>query len=144
MNQIQANGTTFGNLTSVEVGSNGAVTAVFDNGVTRQIAQIALATVPNPDGMTAQAGNAYTISNQSGTATLKTPGTGGAGTIVPDALESSTVDLSTEFTDLITVQQAYAASSKIITTANEMLTTFEQVSFKVNEELISTQGGAWG
>ena len=127
VNQIQANGTTFGNLTGVEVGSSGAVTAVYDNGVTRQIAQIALATVPNPDGMTAQAGNAYTISNNSGTATLKTPGTGGAGTIVPDALESSTVDLSTEFTNMITVQQAYEASSKIITTANTMLQTLEQI-----------------
>ena len=105
--QIQANGTTFGNLSSIEVGSNGAVTAVFDNGVTRELAQITLATVPNPDGMTAQAGNAYTISNQSRTATLKTPGTGGAGTIVPDALETSTVDLSTEFTRPDQTQKAY-------------------------------------
>src|SRR6202007_2562184 len=87
VNQIQANGTTFGNLTGVEVGSSGAVTAVYDNGVTRQIAQIALVTVTNPARMTAQAGNAYTISDQSGTATLKTPGTGGAGTVVADALE---------------------------------------------------------
>jgi flagellar hook protein FlgE len=125
--QIQANGTTFGNLSSIEVGSDGAVTAVFDNGVTRQIAQIALATVPNPDGMTAQAGNAYTISNQSGTATLKTPGTGGAGTVVASSLEASTVDLSTEFTSLIQTQQAYSAASKIITTANQMITTLEDV-----------------
>jgi flagellar hook protein FlgE len=125
--QIQANGTTFGNLSGIEVGSNGAVTAVFDNGVTRQIAQFALATVPNPDGMTAEAGNAYSISNQSGTATLKTPGSGGAGTVVADSLEASTVDLSTEFTNLIQTQQAYSASSKIITTANQMLTTLEDI-----------------
>jgi flagellar hook protein FlgE len=119
---IAANGTTFGNLASVEVGSNGAVTAIFDNGVTREVAQIAVATVPNADGMTAEPGNAYTISNQSGTATLKIPGQGGAGTISPSTLEASTVDLSTEFTSLIQTQQAYSAASKIITTSNQMLT----------------------
>lgn len=120
---IAANGTTFGNLSNIEVQSNGAVIAVFDNGVTREVAQIALATVPNSDGMTAAPGNAYTISNQSGTATLKTPGQGGAGTLSPSTLEASTVDLSTEFTSLIQTQQAYSAASKIITTANQMLTS---------------------
>jgi flagellar hook protein FlgE len=119
---IAANGTTFGNLSSVEVSSTGSVTAVFDNGVTREVAQLAIATVPNPDGMNAAPGNAYTISNQSGSATLKIPGSGGAGTISPSTLEASTVDLSTEFTNLIQTQQAYSAASKIITTANEMLT----------------------
>lgn len=119
---IAANGTTFGNLASVEVSATGAVTAVFDNGVTREVAQIALATIPNPDGMTAEPGNAYSISNSSGTATLKIPGSGGAGDISPSTLEASTVDLSTEFTSLIQTQQAYSAASKIITTSNEMLT----------------------
>jgi flagellar hook protein FlgE len=119
---IAANGSVFGNLSNVEVGSDGSVTAVFDNGVTREVAQVALATVPNADGMTAAPGNAYTISNESGTATLKTPGTGGAGTIQSDSLEASTVDLSTEFTNLIQTQQAYSAASKIITTADQMLT----------------------
>jgi flagellar hook protein FlgE len=126
VNNIQANGTAFGNLSGVEVGQNGQVTAVFDNGVTREIAVIPLATVPNPDGMTAEAGNAYSISSSSGTATLKTPDTGGAGYISANSLESSTVDLSTEFTDLIQTQQAYSAASKIITTSNQMLTTLIQ------------------
>lgn len=123
---IAANGTTFGNLSNIEVGANGAVTAIFDNGVTREVAQIALATVPNADGMSAAPGNAYTISNQSGTATLKVPGQGGAGSISPSTLEASTVDLSTQFTSLIQTQQAYSAASKIITTANQMLTSLLQ------------------
>lgn len=120
---IAANGTTFGNLSSVQVGSDGSVTAVFDNGVTRKIAQVAIATVPNPDGMTQAPGNAWTVSSQSGTPTLKTPGSGGAGALSSGELEASTVDLSTEFTDLIQTQQAYSAASKIITTSNQMLTT---------------------
>jgi flagellar hook protein FlgE len=118
---ISANGTVFGNLTGVQVGTDGSVTAVFDNGVTREVSQIALATVPNPDGLTAATGDAYTISNSSGSATLKTPGQGGAGKLSPSTLESSTVDLSTEFTNLITTQNAYSASAKIITTADNML-----------------------
>ena len=65
--------------------------------------------------------NAYTASNDSGQVSLKIPGEGGAGTIDGGALEASTVDLSTEFTSLITTQRAYSASSKIITTADQMM-----------------------
>jgi len=54
---------------------------------------------------------------------LKSPGDAGAGDISAYNLESSTVDLSTEFTNLIITQRAYAASSKIITTADDMLQT---------------------
>ena len=50
-----------------------------------------------------------------------TPGAGGAGTLSPSTLEASTVDLSAEFSDLIITQRAYSASSKIITTSDEML-----------------------
>ena len=46
---------------------------------------------------------------------------GGAGDLKPSNLENSTVDLSTEFTGLITTQRAYSASSKIITTSDQML-----------------------
>lgn len=118
---IAANGTAFGNLSGVQIGADGSVTAVFDNGVTREVAQIALATFPNPDGLTAVSGNAYAASNSSGSATIKSPGQGGAGSVSANKLESSTVDLSTEFTNLITTQNAYSASAKIITTADNMI-----------------------
>jgi len=115
------NGTTFGNLTEVKVDDTGYVTAIFDNGVMRQIAQVALATFPSTDNLTEVSGNAYRVSQYSGTFNLKAPGTGGSGLLAASQLESSTVDLSTEFTGLITTQRAYSASSKIITTADEML-----------------------
>ncbi|MFI4974444.1 MAG: flagellar hook-basal body complex protein [Caulobacterales bacterium] len=117
---ITTNGTAFGNLSNIQIDTNGFVTAVFSNGVTKQLAQVGLATFPNPDGLTAVSGNAYQVSQQSGTFTLNLPGAGGAGRLDPSTLEASTVDLSTEFTNLITTQRAYTASSKIITTADQM------------------------
>jgi flagellar hook protein FlgE len=118
---VSTNGTAFGDLTNVAVDESGFVTAIYDNGVTRRIAQVAVATFANPNGLIALSGNSYRVSQQSGPFSLKTPGTGGAGTLSPSTLESSTVDLSTEFTGLIVTQRAYSASSKIITTADQML-----------------------
>jgi flagellar hook protein FlgE len=118
---IVTNGTAFGNLTNVVIDAKGNVTATFDNGVSRLLAQVAIATFPNANGLRAQTGDAYSVTSDSGTPNLKAPGTGGAGQISPSSLESSTVDLSTQFTDLITTQRAYSASSKIITTADQML-----------------------
>jgi flagellar hook protein FlgE len=118
---VTTNGTAFGNLTNIEIDATGDVTAIFDNGTTRRIAQVAIATFPNPDGLRSINGNAYRVSLDSGTYNFKQPGTGGAGFIAPSSLEASTVDLSLEFTGLITTQRAYSASSKIITTADQML-----------------------
>ena len=118
---VSTNGTAFGNLTNIEIDERGFVTAIFDNGISRQIAQVAIATFPNADGLMPISGNAYRVSQASGTYNFKTPGSGGAGLISPSTLEASTVDLSTEFTGLITTQRAYSASSKIITTADQML-----------------------
>ena len=115
------NGTAFGNLSEITIDDSGFVTAIFDNGVMRRIAQVAIATFPSPDSLKEVSGNAYAVSLESGTFNLKAAGTGGAGTIAAQQLESSTVDLSAEFTGLITTQRAYSASSKIITTADEML-----------------------
>ncbi|MDI1326038.1 MAG: flagellar hook protein FlgE [Brevundimonas sp.] len=125
---VLTNGTAFGNLSEVKIDDTGFVTAIFDNGVTRQIAQIALATFPSPDSLSQTSGNAYRVSQGSGTYNLKAAGTGGAGLIGASQLEASTVDLSAEFTGLITTQRAYSASSKIITTADEMLA--ELISIK--------------
>jgi flagellar hook protein FlgE len=118
---VNTNGTAFGNLTSINIDANGKVTAAFDNGVTRSIAEVAIATFPNPDGLNSVSGDAYSVSLASGTYNFKAPGSGGAGTISPSTLEASTVDLSSEFASLITTQRAYSASSKIITTADQML-----------------------
>ena len=118
---VETNGTQFGNLTSVDIDDQGFVTADYDNGVTRKIAQVAVATFQNPDGLKSVSGDSYQVSAASGTYNLKTAGTGGAGTISPSTLESSTVDLSQQFSGLIVTQEAYSASTKILTTADQML-----------------------
>lgn len=118
---MTANGTEFGTLVKVEVGEDGMVNAIYNNGDTRKLAQVALATFINANGLTPVSGNAFEVSTASGTFSLKAPGDGGSGKLAPDTLESSTVDLAQEFTGLITTQRAYSAASKIITTADQML-----------------------
>jgi flagellar hook protein FlgE len=121
VNSVSSDGASAGNIVGVQVGSDGVVSALFDNSQVRKIAQVAVATFPNSDGLQSVSGNAYTGTLTAGTMTLKAAGQGGAGKISPSSLEASTVDLSSEFTGLITTQKAYSASSKIITTADTML-----------------------
>jgi flagellar hook protein FlgE len=115
------NGSAFGNFASVDVDEDGFVFAKFTNGIVRKIYQVPVATFVNPDGLEAQSGGTFTVTPESGAYTLSPPGLGMAGNIAASTLESSNVDLATEFTSLITTQRAYSASSKIITTADEML-----------------------
>jgi flagellar hook protein FlgE len=110
-----------GNLSSVEVSKGGLVSAIFDDGTTRAVFQLPVATFQNPDGLTRLSGNAYTVSQQSGSVTINAPGALGAGNISANTLEASTVDLAGEFTNMIRFQRAYSASSKIITTVDDML-----------------------
>ena len=119
---VNPDGATLGNVTSVEVDDKGFISAVFDNSEIRKIGKVALATFQNADGLSAVSGTAYRATLQSGEFTIKEAGVSGAGLISPASLESSTVDLSAEFTGLITTQKAYSACSKIITTADDMLT----------------------
>ena len=80
-----------------------------------------LATFENADGLSPTSGDAYLQSNLSGNPLLEQPGTGAAGAIQASSLESSTVDIANEFSQLIVAQNAYSANSKVITTADQML-----------------------
>ena len=115
------NGAVFGNFTGVNVAEDGFVTALFDNGIQRQIYQVPVSTFVNPNGLNRETGNAYSLTNESGNFNLKVPGQAGAGLISSGSLESSTVDVAEEFTGLITTQRAYSANTRIITTADDML-----------------------
>jgi len=123
----QVNGAVFGNVSGVQVDNNGFVTALFDNGIERKIFQIPVATFINPAGLSAQSGNAFAVTNDSGPFNLKIANTGGAGKVEGSSLENSTVDIAQEFTSLITTQRAYSASTKIITTADDMLQELIQI-----------------
>ncbi|HSM95757.1 MAG TPA: flagellar hook protein FlgE [Rhizomicrobium sp.] len=121
-------GSLFGSLSGVTVDTSGYVTANFSNGLSQKIYKLPIATFSNPNGLTAVSGNAYQASNASGVATINEAGTGGAGAIESSSLEASTVDLATEFTNLITTQRAYQASTRIVTTASDMLDQLLQMS----------------
>lgn len=117
----QVNGTAFGSLAAVEVDDEGFVTALFTNGLSKKIYQIPIATFSNVDGLIAQSGGSYRSGPNAGPLNMKNAGSAGAGKVNARSLEASTVDLAEEFSNLITTQRAYSASSKIITTADEML-----------------------
>lgn len=120
-NYIKQDGAKFGSYSGVSINENGVVTALFDNGETRPIAILPLATFANANGMEALTGNSWIETDRSGQPLLKMAGTNGAGEIAANSLESSTVDLATEFSNMIVTQRAYSAATKIITTADEML-----------------------
>ena len=92
------------------VATDGTVTAQFSNGLSQDVYKIPLATFTNPNGLGQMTGNAYTATKASGPPDINLANSGAAGTIQSKSLEGSTVDLATEFTNLITTQRAYSAS----------------------------------
>jgi len=121
LNSATADGSPPGNLTGVKINEAGILTAQFSNGRSEPLYLVPVATFLNPNGLAQEAGNAFRQSADSGLVTINTAGAGSAGKIQANALEASNVDLGTEFTDMIVTQRAYSASSRVITTADEML-----------------------
>ena len=117
----EVNGALFGSFNSVFIDEEGNVIAKFDNGTSKYIYKIPIATFPNPNEMGNQDGNSYDETPESGTFTLREATNGGAGRVISSATEASTVDIANEFTKMIVTQRSYSAASKIITTADEML-----------------------
>lgn len=115
------NGYAAGTLTGVTTDTSGVITGIFDNGLSRQLAQVALANFDNPAGLIKAGQNMYRYSNNSGEPQIGQSGTGGRGTIAPGYLEMSNVDLSEEFTQMIITQRGFQANSRIITASDEML-----------------------
>jgi flagellar hook protein FlgE len=110
-----------GDLTNLSVDARGVITGYFSNGVTRSLAQIALAQFSNPAGLVRNGDNVYTESANSGAAVLGFAGGTNSSTLTPGALESSNVDISQQFTDMIIAQRGFQANARVITTADEML-----------------------
>jgi flagellar hook protein FlgE len=115
------NGVQFGNFFGVNVDDKGIVSALYDNGQTLKIYKLPIATFPNPNGLDAKNGTAFSESQASGGYFLRSAGTSNAGDIVASALEASNADIANEFTNMIVTQRAYSAATRTITTADEML-----------------------
>jgi flagellar hook protein FlgE len=130
LGQFGQNGTAGSDVTGYAIGNGGLVTASCADGSTINVAQLALATVGNPETMTALGNGDYTpTTNTMGYSALSTasgaaPYFGTAistGTqITGSALEESTTNMATELTNLMVYQNAYAANSKMLTTNDQM------------------------
>ena len=109
-------------LESISVNREGGVIGVFENGTTEELARVALAKPPNPQGLLSVGQGKFVESPVSGTGFPPVvAGTGGTGGIASGFLEMSNVDLTREFTDMIVNQRGFQANSRIITTSDEML-----------------------
>jgi flagellar hook protein FlgE len=108
-------------LQSYTIGSDGKLRGIFSDGTQQDMAQIAIADFNNPAGLNKVGNTEYQESANSGTAQLGTAGQGQRGSLVTGALEMSNVDLAAEFTNLILAQRGFEASSKVITTSDQVL-----------------------
>ncbi|GAA1931183.1 flagellar hook-basal body complex protein [Nocardioides marmoribigeumensis] len=108
-------------LVSYNIGSDGKLRGVFDDGVQREMAQIAVADFNNPMGLEKVGETSFRESANSGLPQVGVAGEGRRGTLVGGAVEMSNVDLAAEFTNLILAQRGFQASSRVITTSDEVL-----------------------
>ncbi len=120
---ISSDGLSYGKLSSISIGKNGIVDATYSNGQTIAIYKIAVATFADPTGLSAASDGLYSATVASGNAALQASGENGAGTIYGSELESSTTDTSSQFSSMISAQQAYSAASQVISTVNKMYDT---------------------
>ncbi len=121
INVQEQDGYAAGTLEKFSVGSDGLITGIYTNGMTSTLAQMAIARVSNPSGMTREGENLLATSTTSGLATLGVAGSNGRGTISNGVLEMSNVDLAQEFTNMIITQRGFQANAKIITISDDML-----------------------
>jgi flagellar hook protein FlgE len=108
------------NLDSVGLGNGGQILASYSNGQQVVVGQVAMATIRNPESLVAVGNNSYQTSAATALPALGLPGTGGRGTVQGGAIEASTVDMATEFTNLIVYQRAYEANAHVVTVADQL------------------------
>ncbi len=113
-------GSAFSRLRDFSIDSDGIISGIYDNGSVHPLAQLALATFPNDEGLLKFKGTTFVAYGNSGEPSIGTAGTGGRGSVSGSSLEQSNVDIATEFTNLIISQRGYQANSRIITTTDEL------------------------
>lgn len=125
---ISQDGRGVGAVTSLNVAQDGKIAALFDNGQAAVIGTIGLVDFSSPEGLTRIGSNLLQQSPASGAPVIGRPDTGKLGAIKSGALELSTVDIATEFVKLITLQRGFQASSRMITTVNQLLNDVIQLA----------------
>lgn len=104
----------------IEIDDGGTLYAIYANGDREKKFLVPLANVPSPDNLIPRAGNVFDLSADSGQLLVGQAGAGGFGSIVPKALEKSTVDIASELTSMIEAQSSFTANSKVFQTAADL------------------------
>lgn len=111
-----------GNMTGISIDASGKIYGKYDNGDSKLLGQIAVATFSNPAGLEAVGNSMFAATQNSGDFDgIGQDPTLGGGSLTTGVLEMSNVDLSAQFTDMITTQRGFQANSRIITTSDSLL-----------------------
>lgn len=121
------NGYAAGELNGAIIDPDGMIYGLFSNGQSRVLGQFALATFSAPEGLSRIGGNMFGETIGSGAPTVGAPGTGGRGGIAGGYVESSNVNITSEFVDLIQAQRGFQANSRVITTINQTFQDLLQI-----------------
>ena len=122
VNYDPAKGRRLGKMIGVAIETNGRIIASYDSGVTKCLGQIATANFANASGLEKMGDNMYAATLNSGEFDgIGVDITAGGGKMSTGQLEMSNVDLSSEFTEMITTQRGFQANSRIITVSDSLL-----------------------
>ncbi|MBP8773248.1 MAG: flagellar hook protein FlgE [Aeromonadaceae bacterium] len=127
VNSLAQNGSTVGQLTNVDIGSNGLVSATYSNDTTVNLGMVAMAKFANPQGLTQIGDTSWKSSLDSGEAVPSVAGVGTVGSVQSSALEASNTDLSSSLVELITAQRNYQANSRALEVNSTLQQTILQI-----------------
>jgi flagellar hook protein FlgE len=120
-------GVPLGTLDSFSISKAGVISGVFTNGMNQVLGQMSLALFSNPAGLSKNANNLYAETSNSGLPQIRQAASGSLGSLSTGFLESSNVDLPTEFANMIVAQRGFQANSRVITTSDEILQELVQL-----------------
>jgi flagellar hook protein FlgE len=118
---LTRNGSSAGAVAGLSITSDGSIVANIGGGQTLTLAQLAMASFNNPQGLTKLGDNRFAETPAAGVRNLGVAGTGDRGSLVSGALEQSNVDMAREFTQMILAQRGYQANGKLITVSDQLL-----------------------
>jgi len=115
------NGQGVGEINGYEINGAGVINARLTNGQTARVGTLSVATVTNRDGLVRSGSSTYVATDKAGVVTPGLAGTGARSKLLSQSLEYSNVDIAGQFVELVTLQRAYGANSKVISTASDII-----------------------
>ena len=116
-----------GDLQDFSIDGDGNIVGTYSNGKTRNLAQVAIGEVNNPNGLVNKGNGLYDLTAQAGELKVDSASNLSNTTINSQFLEGSNVDLAKEFTDMIVAQRAYQSSARVITVSDQLLNEVVQL-----------------